>query len=95
MFGSVVHAAAAPYGFERLRLNHIFSVEAEDFSQALTEFAKRVLQDVLAAVEPSATGDFLFQVMAIVLDFILLCFFSFLFSAVALFTGPILLVLNK
>lgn len=94
MFGSVVHAAAAPYGFERLRLNHIFSVEAEDFSQALTEFAKRVLQDVLAAVEPSATGDFLFQVMAIVLDFILL-FFSFLFSAVALFTGPILLVLNK
>eukprot|EP00750_Incisomonas_marina_P027850 INCI6244.10.p1 GENE.INCI6244.10~~INCI6244.10.p1 ORF type:complete len:1059 (-),score=175.17 INCI6244.10:81-3257(-) len=61
MFGSVVHAAAAPYGFERLRLNHIFSVEAEDFSQALTEFAKRVLQDVLAAVEPSATGDFLFQ----------------------------------
>ena len=68
MLGSVVHAATAPYGFERLRLNHIFSVEAEDFSQALTEFAKRVIQDVLAAVEPSATGDFLFQVMIIVLD---------------------------
>ena len=41
--GSVLHTQAV-YGIEDIRLNHVFCMAADDFSEGITEFAKRVMQ---------------------------------------------------